>query len=605
MLDVCKKLSALLSRRERLELGLLAVAVLVMAFLEMTSVAALLPFLSVAADPTKVHSNAWLAWAYDVFGFTSANRFLLALGSAALVAFLLSNTCMAATVWAQAHFSYRRMHTIGARLLRHYAAQPYVFFLSRNSADLGKNVLSEVEQVTGRILNAGLQVVARSVVALAIVGLLVLLDPLLALLIAILLGVAYTAIFLAVRRKLARIGLERIADNRQRYQAVSELFGAIKDIKLLGKEHELLRAFEAPSARFARHQATASVVGQLPRYVLETVAFGGVLLIAIYLLARGGSLQHVVPVLGLYAFAGYRLMPSLQQAFQGLTLLRFGAPALDNLYRELTSTPLSHQEPARPRGGNGTAPEALPLCRRLELERITFTYPGAFRPALDDVSLSLDANAIVGFMGPTGSGKTTLVDVMLGLLRPQAGEIRVDGVPLMPANLRAWQNGIGYVPQHIYLADDTIARNIAFGVPPHRIDMAAVERAARLAQIHDFIANDLAMAYATPVGERGVRLSGGQRQRVGIARALYHEPTLLVLDEATSALDHRTEDAVMEAIRNLAGSRTIVLVTHRLTTLRVCDRVYTLEGGQLRASAQVAVFPDGATAALAVAVRRS
>jgi ABC-type multidrug transport system fused ATPase/permease subunit len=224
----------------------------------------------------------------------------------------------------------------------------------------------------------------------------------------------------------------------------------------------------------------------------------------------------------------------------------------------------------------------LPLAERLELEGVTFTYPGAHRPALRAVTLTIAANTTVGFVGQTGSGKTTLIDVILGLLRPEAGEIRVNGLPLTDANLRAWQNNLGYVPQHIYLSDASVARNVAFGIPDAEIDHAAVERAARIAHIHDFVVHELPEGYATVVGERGVRLSGGQRQRIGIARALYHDPAVLLFDEATSALDHDTEAAVMEALTELAGTRTILMIAHRLTTLRGCDQLVRLENGYVR-----------------------
>jgi ATP-binding cassette, subfamily B, bacterial PglK len=579
MLVTARKVFVLLSRRERLRLGLLALAVLITAFLEMVNVAAILPFLSVAADPTQVQRNVWLAWAYESGGFTSANSFLIALAAAALVTLVLTNAWMAVTVWIQARFSLGRMHTLGARLLEHYAARPFVFFLGRNSADLSKNVLNEVGQVALGVIMPGVQLLARSVISLAIVGLLLAFDPMLAMITTLVLGGAYAGVFIAVRRRLGHLGKERVAVNRERFKSASELFGAIKDVKLLGKESEFVEAFTVPSLRFTHNQSTAAIIGQAPRYALEAIAFGGVLLIALYLLARGGgSLQQIIPILGLYAFAGFRLMPSLQQLFQALTQIRFNMPAVDNLYTELADPPPG---PCVSRRSNGHAPGALTLHQRLELRGVSFAYPGAPRRALQDLSLTVDANTTIGIVGATGSGKTTLVDVILGLLRPQAGEIRIDGTPLTEANLRAWQNGIGYVPQHIYLSEDTVARNIAFGIPSERIDMAAVERAARIAQIHDFVTEELHDGYATIVGERGIRLSGGQCQRIGIARALYHEPSVLVFDEATSALDHRTEAALMAAVNRLAGSRTLLIVAHRHATLQSCQAIYEMVAGQI------------------------
>ena len=583
-MEVAGKLLELLSHRERLHLGLLFVAVLVMAFLEMISIASVLPFLSVAADPGKIQSNPWLSWAYESFGFTSTNGFLLALAGAALAMLILSNVWIAATNWAETRFTRGRHHGFSVRLLRRYLAQSYVFFLRRNSADLAKNILSEVNHAAGALMST-LALTAKTLVALAIITLLVVFDPWVALFVTVVLGGAYGAIYLYTRHLLRRLGKERVAANGARYKVASEAFGAIKDVKLLGKEDVLVAQFTGPSRRFNNCQATVSLISNMPRHLFDVLAFGGILVIAIFLILRGEALEEAIPVLGLYAFAGYRLMPALQQIFGSYTRLKFGAPAVENVHRELTEAAPGRRAKTKAvrRRSNGSHTQILPLTSRLELDGITFVYPGAHKPALRDVTLTVEAKTTVGIVGATGSGKTTLVDVILGLLRAQIGVIRVDGVALTDANLRAWQNGLGYVPQHIYLSDDTITRNIAFGIPDAQIDHDAVERAARGANIHGFIAQELPEGYATAVGERGIRLSGGQRQRLGIARALYHCPSLLVLDEATSALDYDTEAAVMEAIHGLAGETTIIMITHRLAiTGRNCDALYQVEDGVVR-----------------------
>lgn len=580
MFDTFRKLLELLDRRERFQLALLFMAVLIMAFLETVSVAAIFPFLSVASDPAQIHDNAWLAWAYQSLGFTSTTSFLVALGVAAAAALMLSNAWIAGTHWAEHRFVRGRCHSQALRLLDHYLAQPYVYFLHRNSADLTKNILSEVDWV-GMTMQPALRLTSKALVALALVVLLVFVDVQLALVVAVVLGTAYGGVYLAVRRALTRIGSERVAANAARYTVASEVFDAIKDVKLLGKEQVFRSRFTPNSRRFNRHQATAAIIGEMPRYALETVAFGGVLIITVYLLLARDNLQQVLPVLGLYAFAGYRLMPSLQQIFNGLAKVRFAAPAVYTVHKELAEGIVTRHAPAPAPTRSGPVPGPLVPKQRLQLEGVTFTYPGAHRPAIEDLSLTINANTTVGVIGATGAGKTTFVDIILGLLRPQQGEIRIDDTPLTEARLRAWQDGLGYVAQHIYLADDTIARNIAFGIPPDQIDREAVERAARLAHIHDFVAGELPEGYATIVGERGVRLSGGQRQRIGIARALYHDPAVLVLDEATSALDDSTEAAVMEAIHALAGMRTIIVIAHRTSTLRACDVIYRFAHGRV------------------------
>jgi ABC-type multidrug transport system fused ATPase/permease subunit len=287
------------------------------------------------------------------------------------------------------------------------------------------------------------------------------------------------------------------------------------------------------------------------------------------------GLQGALPVIALYAFAGYRLMPALQQLYVHITQLRFAGPALDNLHQDLLGlAPPATQDPDL-----ATAP--LELRRAITLANITYAYPNAQRPAVQDLSLAIPAFSTIGLVGTTGSGKTTTVDIILGLLQPRSGQVAIDGTPITPENRRAWQRSLGYVPQQIYLADDTVAANIAYGMPPDRIDQQALEHAARVANLHDFVTQEMPKGYATLVGERGVRLSGGQRQRIGIARALYHQPQVLILDEATSALDNLTEQAVMDAVHALGHKITIILIAHRLTTVRECDRIYLLDKGRL------------------------
>ena len=339
-------------------------------------------------------------------------------------------------------------------------------------------------------------------------------------------------------------------------------------------ERAALGSFDAAALRFSRTQYISATLGMLPRFVLEVIAFGGILLLVLVLMHRGEGLATVLPVVSVYAFAGYRLMPALQMIYDSATMLRFAAPAIHRLFKSMQEIAVevkpvqSHAEKIVPRQSIG-------------FKQVTYSYPGADRPALKGLSLSISVPSTVGVVGKSGSGKTTAVDVILGLLQPQIGSLQVDNVDITPDVLPAWQGSLGYVPQQIFLADDSVAANIAFGRLEGDIDRAAVERAARAANLHDFIVEELPEGYDTSVGERGIRLSGGQRQRIGIARALYHEPQVLVLDEATSALDNLTEEAVMEAVRNLGGKTTVILIAHRLTTVRDCDHIFILDRGRL------------------------
>jgi ATP-binding cassette subfamily C protein len=576
---VIKLFFELLTARERRYLYLLFGAVLVMAGLEVVSVASIMPFLSVAADPASVQENVYLSWAFEVFGFSSTNTFLIALGLGALVALVVSNAFIIFTTWALFHYVWGRNHSLSRRLLRSYLYRPYEYFLTRNSADLGKNILEEVKEVTNSMLLRALKGGAKSIVALAIIGFLFFVDPLVAFMVTLILGVSYAGMYYAVRSRLDRTGVERVESNSKRYQFVSEAFGGIKEVKLQGKEDAFLAQYDAPSKRYAHVQANYRVLQEAPRYILEAVAFGGIILIAVYLIAVQDDIRQVIPMLGLYAFAGYRLMPALQQAFKGIASARFNTAALQALHHDLRRRD-SVPSYVSKNGDNNETSGLLTLEDRLLMDNVSFRYPGGKEPAIKNLSLEIKAHSTVGFVGETGSGKTTAVDIILGLLSPQQGKIVVDGTMLRGEDIRRWQQNIGYVPQQIYLADDTVARNIAFGVRKDEIDMDAVLDAAQRAHIFDFVERDLPEQWDTVVGERGVKLSGGQRQRIGIARALYHRPSVLVLDEATSALDQSTEASVMQAIYGLENNHTIIMIAHRLSTVQRADNIVMLERGR-------------------------
>jgi ABC-type multidrug transport system fused ATPase/permease subunit len=329
----------------------------------------------------------------------------------------------------------------------------------------------------------------------------------------------------------------------------------------------------------ARGNAAAGVISQLPRYALETIAFGGILLIVLYSLRTDQDIGKIIPLLSIYAFAGYRLLPALQQIFSSVSLLRVSLPALDVLHEDLCREGAA-ADPVGALVEAGTL-QPLPFARELRLREVTFSYSGAKTPSIDKLDLTIKLNSSVGLVGATGSGKTTVVDMILGLLAPDSGQLTADGVAIAGDAVARWQCNLGYVPQAIYLCDDTIVRNIAFGVPERDIDMSAVVRAARIANLQEFIETELTHGYFTVIGERGVRLSGGQRQRIGIARALYRDPAVLIMDEATSALDGVSEEAVMDALRTLSGQKTVIIVAHRLTTVKDCDVIYQMDHGRI------------------------
>ena len=574
MKDVVHKVLRLVQGRDRWWLYVVAVTTVVRSLVEVAGVASIMPFLSIVSDPETIHTNTYLSWIYEAFGFSSDRQFLLAVGFGVLFLLIFNNAFAAFALWLRQRFTARLKHGFSKRLLDRYLKRPYVFFLGRNSADLNKNILSEANSAV-EVLSAMLEIGARTIVALAILGLLFVVDWKLSLIVVVTLSVAYAVVWMFVRHRLSVIGEDRFAANQERYQISGEAFGGIKEVKLMGREDYYTNAFQEPSRRFNRHQATSSIISLVPKYALEAIAFGGILLIILYYLALGQGVQSILPIAGLFAFAGYRMMPALQSIYSSISKVRYNLPALDAVYEDLEQ--ISRSSP----GGEHSKVEPIPVRELFALQDVTFTYPGAAEPALRNVSLNVPVGHSIGLVGATGSGKTTTIDILLGLLRPDQGALVVDGRPIDDDRLPAWQAQLGYVPQDIYLTDDTIRRNIAFGVPDDEIDETSVRKAAAIANIADFIEQELPEEYDTEVGERGVRLSGGQRQRIGIARALYRDPAVLIFDEATSDLDNATERAIVEAIDRVSSDKTIVQIAHRLTTVEDCDTIYVLEQGRV------------------------
>jgi ABC-type multidrug transport system fused ATPase/permease subunit len=567
------KIIFFLSSKERVKALLLLAMILIMALLDAIGVASIMPFMAVLTNPDLINTNRLLDLIYKTLGTNSQGDFLLILGIFVFLLLLLSLGFKAITTFYQLRFNLMLEYSIGSRLVERYLHQPYVWFLTRNSSDLGRNVLSEVSTVIDKAMIPLTTLIAQGAVACALLLLLLLVDPFLALSVGVVLASMYSLIFKVMSKTLNRLGRDSLAANTKRFVAVSEAFSAAKEVKIGGLESAYIKRFDGPAELYAKHQSASLAIVSLPRFALEAIAFGGMMLIVLYLMLQGASFTDALPVISLYAFAGYRLVPAAQQIYGAISQLRIMGPVIDVLYTEMSVLKTSSviNAPSNP----------IILNQSIALNNIHYTYPNADHPALDGISITIPAQRVIGLVGSTGCGKTTTVDLILGLLEPQQGTLCVDGKVVNSTNIRGWQKSIGYVPQQIYLSDDTVASNIAFGIDESDINQDAVIRAAKIANLHDFVINDLLNGYETKVGERGVRLSGGQRQRIGIARALYHNPQVLILDEATSALDNLTELAVMEAINKLRHDITIILIAHRLSTVRECDQIYLMEKGKV------------------------
>lgn len=570
------KLIKLLTPKEYKRSLVLVSMTLVMGIMDMAGVASIAPFVAVLANSEIVETNTILNKAYlaaNKYGINSSEKFLFILGILVFI-FLVVSLCFKGLVtYIQVRFILMREHSIGKRLVEGYIHQPYSWFINRNSTDLGKTILSEVNLVVAGGITPMMNLISQGTISIALLVLLILIDSNLAAIVGITLTGLYFAIFQLTRNALKRSGEERYIANHKRFKAVNEAFGAFKELKISGHEQVYIDRFSDPSFSYAKHQAIASVIGQLPRFALEAIVFGGMLLIVLYLMSQGRDLSSILPVISLYAFAGYRLIPALQAVFGAITRLRHAGHSIDSLYEDLLTLEISdpHQSCETP----------ISISQAITLSNIDYHYPSASRLVLKDLSMVIPARSKVGIVGATGSGKTTTIDIILGLLEPQKGSLKVDNQTINKHNIRGWQRIIGYVPQQIYLADDTVAANIALGVETRKIDQDAIERASKIANLHEFVINELPHQYQTKVGERGVRLSGGQRQRIGIARALYHYPQVLIMDEATSALDNLTEKIIMEAMHNLGDEITIILIAHRLSTVKACDIIYNLKNGEI------------------------
>lgn len=567
MLIDLQKLWGILTPQERRKTIIMLALVTVMAMAETGGVISIMPFLAVLARTDVIFENSWLNWAYTTFNFTSSKDFMQALGVLSIAMVVGSSLFKTITLHIVNRFVFFLRHHLSVRLLERYLQQPYEFFLMHNSSLLSRNVLSEIDELLNGLIKPISQLIAQGAVVVAMLVLLFVYNPVTAVFIVLSVSALYGAIYLLVRKRLNRIGHERQLSNGKRFQACNEVLGGIKDVKITQTSDMYLKQFSSSSRNFARHQATAETLAQSPLYIVEAVGYTGLIILALILMVTSNDIAHVLPALGLYGFAAFRLLPSAQIMYRGLAQLKFSSASLDVLYQGLSLLSQTPKEEIKP----------LPLKHEIRLENIHYAYPSTpDKKVFNGLNLTIKVNTSLGIKGTSGTGKSTLMDILLGLLQGQQGKLYVDDIEISLNNVQAWQKSIGYVPQHIFLADATVAENIAFGIPKEHINQVALEKAAKAAQIHHFVENNLEQGYQTILGERGIRLSGGQRQRIGIARALYHDPSVLLMDEATSALDDETEITLNNAIDNLSGSKTLIIISHRHSSLKNCNNIINL-----------------------------
>lgn len=573
-LTIVRRIRQLLSPREQWQAVALLGMMLFGAILEMLGVGAIPAFVALLSNPGRFDRYAITRTMMSHLPPHTQTELALGGAIALLMIYVIKNSYLATLAFLQARYVANRQVKIASRLVKAYLHCAYTVHLQRNSAEVLRNATNEAMEVVGAVLLPLLTLAMELLTVAAILMLLLFAEPIISLVAFVLLGGATYLFVRLIRGRLIRYGQEIQLYRAKMLQTVTEGLGSIKMVRVLGREQHFVETFATQADRFGDANRFRQVMLDLPRLYLETAAMFGLVVVAGILLAQERSAQTIVPILSLLAVAVVRMIPSFNRINAGLTSLRYGKYSLDAVYADLTQLPCEVEEV------NG--PKRLPFHDAIRIRNLSFTYPEAASPSLRDVNIEIPRGSVVGVVGSTGSGKTTLVDLLLGLLKPSSGDILIDDLSLAN-HTRAWQRQIGYVPQDIYLMDDTIRRNVAFGISNQEIDEGAVARAIEASQLAAFV-DSLPMGLDTVVGERGVRLSGGQRQRIGIARALYHEPSVIVFDEATSSLDPETERYVMQAVEQLRRTRTIVLVAHRMSTVRNCDKLFLLNEGRVLAS---------------------
>ncbi|MCS6794304.1 MAG: ABC transporter ATP-binding protein/permease [Oscillatoriaceae bacterium SKYG93] len=572
-----QKLLYLFTTRERWQIAGLFILILIGAGFETLGVGLVLPFIFLLENPQRVQETGLLKWVYQAVGEPELRQFLIWASLGLIGINLLKNAYLTWLNYLQCTFTNNKIVELYSRLFRAYLYSPYTFHLQRNSADLIRNLGSETVMFFSGVLIPGLLAITEVTILGCIALFLLILEPITFLAAAGGIGIATIIFYRMVRQKLSDLGWQRQYHQGQMIRMINHGLGGIKEAKVLGREPFFIDEFEKHNIYSNRALKFYQVVSQLPRFFIETVSIVGVMLIVVFVLAQGRDFSDVIPTISLFAAAAFRLMPSINRILNAVTTMRFSSSSVYVLYQDLMELkPVLNRQVVYSR----QVAEVQPVFKKeIALQNVFYRYPGASDNALKGVSLTIPKGTSVGFVGYSGAGKTTIVDVILGLLPPTEGQVLVDGRDIHE-DLSAWQRLIGYIPQSIYLCDDTLRNNIAFGIPADEINEDWIESAVESAQLTELV-KSLPEGLDTLVGERGVRLSGGQRQRVGIARALYHNPEVLVMDEATAALDNQTEAGVMEAVEKLSGEKTLIIIAHRLSTVKNCERLYFMSQGKI------------------------
>ncbi len=577
-----KQLKCIFTKKEKIKIGFLLFMVVIGSFLELMSVTLFMPFIEVLMDTSKVNNNRYLNFFYNLLDFQSAEYFLAALAGCIIVIYVVKNIYLVIEKNLIYKFSYNTQMKLSTSLLESYMKEPYTFHLNKNIAVLQRSMQEDSDLFTKAIIHA-MELLVEITVCITL-GIYLFYVSKSITVIVVLLLILCVGIFFSISKKFAKnLGKDCQQYKGKLYQWMNQSLGGIKEIKILNREQFFIDSYREYFKKYAYGLKVSRLIGVIPKYFVEMVSMTGLLVAVIIKMLYGqkDDMADFIPQLAAFAVAAFRLLPSVGRINEHTTNMMYAVPSIELIYHDLKEVEDLREE-------NTNRDDQWKFTDRIKIRNVKFHYPDTEELVIDGAEFEIKKGTTIAFIGSSGSGKSTMADIILGLLSPCYGKVEADGLNIHK-NLGTWHKEIGYIPQVIYLSDDTIRNNVAFGVQEGDINEDAVLAAVKKAQLFDFI-EDLPEGLNTFVGDRGVRLSGGQRQRIGIARALYHDPEVLVLDEATSALDHETEAAVMESIESLQGTKTMIIIAHRLSTIKNVDFIYEVENGKMVLKDKVQIF---------------
>ena len=570
-----KKLRYVFDRKDKIKLVGLAILMVIGSVLELLAVAVFNPFIEVLMQTSSIEDDSFLKLFFTHIHLNGIEQYLVVLSALIAVIYLVKNIYLSFLQNVILSFSYTTRMNLATRLLTTYMNEPYTFHLSKNIAEMQRCLQSDTSQFMS-LINSCLPLTVEMVTCLALAAYLFHTSHSITVVIGVLLLFCIGLFFMISKKVSSRLGRQNENYNAKLFQWINQSLGGIKELKILQREEYFIDSYKTNYKKLIWGARVNELIAALPKYIVETVAMVGlVFAIIIKLLFGHGALETFIPQIAVFAVAAFRLLPSVGRVNAYINSIMYNKASLDMIYddlKEIDSEPVQEIEWQEKK-------EKWIFTKGVTVEHVSYHYPDSDVEVLHDISLEIPKGKTVALIGPSGAGKTTLADIILGLLPPVSGVVRMDQHNVYE-NLRSWREKLGYIPQSIYLSDDTIRNNVAFGIYEAQIDDNAIWKALEKAQLKEFV-QGLENGLDTYVGDRGVRLSGGQRQRIGIARALYHDPEILVLDEATSALDSSTEQAVMESIESLQGLKTMIIIAHRLTTIKNADLVYEVSGGNV------------------------